>query len=220
MDDWTSRQLPSCLTPYRASEFSHRRGAHLWAGPSFPAASGPVRVPEAPDLGVTLDSGAFWYGSSKPACRRSMRGPRPLLSGAGPTLLWDGAPHGYSEVPQSMQAFLVPILFDRFNPDSLRRHQVMTSMTGTRYLAEALHGYGITHFFFMPVIVPAAMPDFERLGIAPIMTHAEKSAAYMADAYARVRRGPAVWRPIGRSGQPRRRAARRLPWMLTGNCPE
>ena len=68
----------------------------------------------------------------------------------------------------------------------------MTSMTGARYLAETLHGYGITHFFFMPVIVPDAMPDFERLGIAPIMTHAEKSAAYMADAYARVRRGPAV----------------------------
>ena len=36
----------------------------------------------------------------------------------------------------------------------------MTSMTGTRYLAEALHGYGITHFFFMLVIVPAAIPDF------------------------------------------------------------
>ena len=68
----------------------------------------------------------------------------------------------------------------------------MSSMTGAQYLAETLHGYGITHFFFMPVIVPAAMPYFERLGIARIMTHSEKPAAYMADAYARVRRGPAV----------------------------
>ena len=36
----------------------------------------------------------------------------------------------------------------------------MASMTGARYLAETLHGYGITHFFFMPVIVPIAIPDF------------------------------------------------------------
>ena len=62
----------------------------------------------------------------------------------------------------------------------------MPAMTGSRFLAETLHGYGVTHFFFMPVIVPSAMPDMERLGIARIMTHGEKPAAYMADAYARV----------------------------------
>ena len=68
----------------------------------------------------------------------------------------------------------------------------MTSMTGARSLAETLHGYGITHFFFMPVIVPAAMPDFERLGIAPIHDPRGEVRRSMADAYARVRRGPAV----------------------------
>jgi acetolactate synthase-1/2/3 large subunit len=59
-------------------------------------------------------------------------------------------------------------------------------MTGARFLAETLNGYGVTHFFFMPVIVPQAMPELERLGIRRIMTHGEKAAAYMADAYARV----------------------------------
>jgi len=64
----------------------------------------------------------------------------------------------------------------------------MSTMTGARFLAETLHGYGVTHFFFMPVIVPWAMPEMERLGIARIMTHGEKAAAYMADAYARASR--------------------------------
>ena len=68
----------------------------------------------------------------------------------------------------------------------------MPKMTGARFLAETLHGYGVTHFFFMPVIVPEAMPEMERLGIARIMTHGEKAAAYMADAYARVRHGIGV----------------------------
>ena len=62
----------------------------------------------------------------------------------------------------------------------------MPRMTGSRFLAETLHAYGVTHYFFMPVSVPEAMPDFERLGVRAIMAHSEKSAAYMADAYARV----------------------------------
>jgi acetolactate synthase-1/2/3 large subunit len=63
----------------------------------------------------------------------------------------------------------------------------MPKMTGARFLAETLSGYGVTHFFFMPVIVPEAMPEMERLGIRRIMTHGEKAAAYMADAYGRVK---------------------------------
>ncbi len=68
----------------------------------------------------------------------------------------------------------------------------MPTMTGARFLAETLHGYGVTHFFFMPVIVPEAMPEMERLGIARIMTHGEKAAAYMADAYGRMKHGVGV----------------------------
>jgi acetolactate synthase-1/2/3 large subunit len=62
----------------------------------------------------------------------------------------------------------------------------MPKMTGAKFIAETLHAYGVTHFFFMPVIIPDAMPDMQRLGIKRIMAHAEKPAAYMADGYARV----------------------------------
>ena len=62
----------------------------------------------------------------------------------------------------------------------------MPKMTGSRFLAETLRGYGVTHYFFMPVSVPEAMPEFDRFGITSVMAHSEKGAAYMADAYGRV----------------------------------
>ena len=68
----------------------------------------------------------------------------------------------------------------------------MAQMTGSRFIAETFHGYGVTHVFFMPVIAPRALMEMERLGIKRIMTHGEKSAAYMADAYARVKRSPGI----------------------------
>ena len=68
----------------------------------------------------------------------------------------------------------------------------MPRLTGGRFIAETFHGHGITHVFFMPVIAPRALMEMERLGIRRIMTHGEKSAAYMADAYARVRRGAGI----------------------------
>ena len=34
-----------------------------------------------------------------------------------------------------------------------------SSMATSRYLAEALRIYGVTHFFHVPVIVPAAMRE-------------------------------------------------------------
>ena len=64
----------------------------------------------------------------------------------------------------------------------------MARMTGSRFLAETLHGYGITHVFYMPVSMPRALREMESLGIRRVMTHGEKSAAYMADGYARVAR--------------------------------
>ena len=68
----------------------------------------------------------------------------------------------------------------------------MSKMTGARFLAETVHGFGITHVFFMPYIAPRALMEMENLGIKRIQTHGEKAAAYMADAYARVRRGPSL----------------------------
>jgi acetolactate synthase I/II/III large subunit len=45
--------------------------------------------------------------------------------------------------------------------------------------------YRVTHFFHVPVIVPAAMREMVDIGVTPVMTHGEKAAAYMADGYAR-----------------------------------
>ncbi len=68
----------------------------------------------------------------------------------------------------------------------------MSKMTGARFIAETVHGYGITHVFFMPYITPRALMEMENLGIKRIQTHGEKGAAYMADAYARVKRAPSL----------------------------
>ena len=68
----------------------------------------------------------------------------------------------------------------------------MPKMTGARFIAETVHGYGITHVFFMPYIGPRALMEMENLGIKRVQTHGEKAAAYMADAYARVNRAPSL----------------------------
>ena len=68
----------------------------------------------------------------------------------------------------------------------------MTKLTGARYLAKAVHGYGLSHIFYMPYIMPPAILEMGKLGVTAIQSHGEKAAAYMADAYARVRRGPAL----------------------------
>lgn len=68
----------------------------------------------------------------------------------------------------------------------------MPKMTGGRFIAETVHGYGLTHVFFMPFIAPRALMEMEKLGIKRIMTHGEKAAAYMADGYARAKRRPGL----------------------------
>lgn len=68
----------------------------------------------------------------------------------------------------------------------------MPRMTGARFIAETLKGYGVTHVFYVPSILPEALVEMERLGIARIVTHGEKAAAYMADGYARVSHRPGV----------------------------
>ena len=68
----------------------------------------------------------------------------------------------------------------------------MPRMTGGKLLADTVHGYGITHVFFMPYIAPRALMEMEYLGIKRVQTHGEKAAAYMADAYARVKGAPGL----------------------------
>ena len=58
-------------------------------------------------------------------------------------------------------------------------------MTGQRYVAEMVYGYGITHVFFVPTILTPALAAMGEFGITRVTTHGEKAAAYMADGYAR-----------------------------------
>lgn len=65
-------------------------------------------------------------------------------------------------------------------------------MSGARFIAETFKGYGVTHAFFVEIILLQTLIELEALGIRRILTHSEKAAAYMADGYARVRHGPGI----------------------------
>jgi acetolactate synthase-1/2/3 large subunit len=65
-------------------------------------------------------------------------------------------------------------------------------MTGSRYFAETLNAYGVSHVFFVPAIALQAMAEMEDFGIRRVMTHGEKAAAYMADGFARASRRPSL----------------------------
>jgi acetolactate synthase-1/2/3 large subunit len=70
----------------------------------------------------------------------------------------------------------------------------MTSgkLSGARFIAATLKGYGVTHVFYVDAILRKTMVDLEELGIARVITHSEKAAAYMADGYARASHRPGV----------------------------
>jgi len=68
----------------------------------------------------------------------------------------------------------------------------MPKMTGSRYLAEALRGYGVTHLFYVNTIARLAMDQMHEFGVTRVVTHGEKAAAYMADGYARASRRPGI----------------------------
>ena len=68
----------------------------------------------------------------------------------------------------------------------------MPKMTGARFIAETLKGYGVTHVFFVPAVLGRALAEMERVGIQRVVAHSEKAAAYMADGYARASHRPGV----------------------------
>ncbi len=68
----------------------------------------------------------------------------------------------------------------------------MPQMTGSRLFAEMLEGYGVTHVFYIPAIMLGGIAEMENMPIRRIMTHGEKSAAYMADGYARASGKPGI----------------------------
>ena len=49
-----------------------------------------------------------------------------------------------------------------------------------------MSAYGVTHCFYVPVVLSEAIKLMPDKGITAVMTHGEKAAAYMADGYARV----------------------------------
>jgi acetolactate synthase-1/2/3 large subunit len=58
--------------------------------------------------------------------------------------------------------------------------------------AEAMRGYGVTHVFFVPVILPDAMAAMDAAGVRRVVTHGETAAGYMADGFARASGKPGV----------------------------
>ncbi len=68
----------------------------------------------------------------------------------------------------------------------------MAMMNGAQFLARILDAYDVSHVFFVPAVLTPALAEMERVGVKPIMAHSEKSAAYMADGYARMKGGPGV----------------------------
>jgi acetolactate synthase-1/2/3 large subunit len=68
----------------------------------------------------------------------------------------------------------------------------MAVMTGSRFFAEAMQAYGVTHIFFVPTMLLPAMAEMEAMNIRRVVTHGEKAAAYMADGYARASRRPGI----------------------------
>src|SRR5918912_1051543 len=69
----------------------------------------------------------------------------------------------------------------------------MAKVTGAQCLADMLQGYGVSHVFMVPAVLRRTFAEMERrTSIKRIHTHGEKSAAYMADGYARASGRPGV----------------------------
>ena len=68
-----------------------------------------------------------------------------------------------------------------------------TKRLGAEVIADMLAGYGVTHVFMVPAVLRRTFAEMEkRTSIARIHCHGEKSAAYMADGYARASGKPGI----------------------------
>jgi acetolactate synthase I/II/III large subunit len=64
---------------------------------------------------------------------------------------------------------------------------------GAEVIADMLKGYGVSHVFMVPAVLRRTFAEMERrTDIARIHCHGEKSAAYMADGYARASGKPGI----------------------------
>src|SRR5436189_5266199 len=66
-------------------------------------------------------------------------------------------------------------------------------MSGAECMADMLKGYGVTHVFHVPAVLRKTFAVMEsRTEIKRLHVHGEKSAAYMADGYARASGKPGI----------------------------
>ncbi|MEQ8195728.1 MAG: thiamine pyrophosphate-binding protein [Rhodospirillales bacterium] len=69
----------------------------------------------------------------------------------------------------------------------------MAKVTGAQIMADMLKGYGVSHIFMVPAVLRTSMVEIEkRTDIKRLHVHSEKSAAYMADGYARATGRPGI----------------------------
>jgi len=76
-------------------------------------------------------------------------------------------------------------------------------MKGAKYIANTMHGYGVDHVFFVEAVLRDTLFEMHELGIKRVLTHSEKTAAYMADGYARAsgRVGICMAQSVGAANQ-------------------
>ncbi len=66
------------------------------------------------------------------------------------------------------------------------------ALTGAEWLAQTLAANGTTHVFFMDAFLRRTLIELGTRNVTRVLAHAEKSAAYMADGYARVAGRPGI----------------------------
>src|SRR6201993_3876730 len=66
------------------------------------------------------------------------------------------------------------------------------AITGAEWLARTLAANGTTHVFFIDAVLRRTLVELGVLGVTRVLAHAEKSAAYMADGYARIAGRPGI----------------------------
>ena len=72
------------------------------------------------------------------------------------------------------------------------KENYMAKYTGAQVIARMLEDYGVTDIFHVPAILRRTMVELEATSVRRIRAHSEKSAAYMADGYARASRRPGI----------------------------
>ncbi len=68
----------------------------------------------------------------------------------------------------------------------------MVKMTGSKFFAQMLQAYDVSHVFYVPAFLPPGVKELRALGIQVVSAHGEKAAAYMADGYARATGKPGI----------------------------